>query len=521
MTGYTSIGDVAVQNAKRFGSRTAFQDDDRAISFEAFQARVKALRGALGAAGVKKGERMAFLSRNRIECLEVFLSSDLGVVVVPLNWRLNPEEISFILRDCKPSVLIIEPEFVAAVEQALDGLPDIEHRLIFSDTRESNWSSYEDFIRQGAGADTDMRSVDESDPACIVYTSGTTGRPKGALLTHGALLASAQRIGQEMLELDPLDVTLAVMPFFHVGGMWFHCFPSFAFGATTIIQSAFRARTVLDAVAKYGVTNVHLAPTMVGDLLDRPESAKAAASLKRIFYAASPMPLTTLKRAMTQFPDSEFYQSYGSTEAGPVTWLGPSDHTRALNGDQARLQSCGRPFDGVEVKLAMESAGELMPGDVGELTVRSNSTMSGYWENPKATAETIEDGWITTGDLGRCDADGYHFIVDRKNDMIITGGENVYPTEVEDVLCGLPGIAEAAVIGVSDDRWVQRVVACVVTGEGVQLDADSIIHGCKQFLSGYKCPKEILFVQTLPRNAAGKILRRRLLETYQSSIDKP
>lgn len=515
MTTFTSVGDVAARNAERFGEHTAFEDDFRTISFAALHARALALRAALSAAGIQKGERVALLSRNRIECLEVFLSSDLGVLVVPINWRLGVEEIAFILKDCNPAILIIEPEFRSVIDQAQLGLTTIQRRIIFSDDGQGVWEPYEDVIRHGVRSSISSDTVNLSDPACIVYTSGTTGRPKGALLSHSGLLSSSNSIAEEMLDLGPQDVSLAVMPFFHVGGMWFHCFPSFASGAKTIIQAAFHPDDVLDAITAHGVTNVHLAPTMVGDLLDRPGTEAASASLKRIYYAASPMPVATLKRAMAQFPQSDFFQSYGSTESGPATWLGPAEHKEALDGNQERLNSCGRPFAGVEVQLVDSGEGVPKPSKIGELAVRSNCTMEGYWENPEATVETLEDGWVATGDLGRCDSDGFFFIVDRKNDMIITGGENVYPSEVEDVLCGLPGIAEAAVIGVPDDRWVERVVACVVAGDDVELVADRLIRDCKQRLSGYKCPKEILFVHSLPKNAAGKVLRRRLIDNYQ------
>lgn len=508
-----TIGDVAFNNALRFGSKIAFEDDYRAQSFEGLAERVLALAAGLQSLGLKPGDRIAFLCRNRIECLELFLVASFGFIIVPVNWRLSPSEVSYILQDCQPSVIFAEEDFARSNYTVLEQIPAIRHRFLIGRGSDAEWRPYEEFL-QSQHTPIDMGKQLATDAACIVYTSGTTGRPKGAVLSHRALLASCDQIANEMLGLNDTDITLCVMPLFHVGGMWFHCFPSFASGATTILQSIFVPSAVLQAMIERSVTNVHLVPTMVSELLGKPETNKAARYLKKIFYAASPMPVATLKKAMQQFPETQFYQSYGSTEAGPICWLSPDNHTRAIQSEPELLSSCGRTFERVSTKVVGPSGGLVEQGEVGEVLVQSDATMSEYWCNESATSETILNGWVATGDLARKDQADYMYIADRKNNMIISGGENIYPIEVENVLLDRYEIVEASVIGVPDDRWVERVVACIVLEDGTDLSENEIIAHTKQHLSGYKCPKEVCFLSALPKNAAGKILKRTLRDDY-------
>ncbi|MEM9286829.1 MAG: AMP-binding protein [Pseudomonadota bacterium] len=505
-----TVGAVARQNAERFGTRTAFVDAYRSVSFEDFAARSEGLQVGLRRLGLAPGQRVAILSKNRVEYLECFMAADAGLTVVPLNWRLTPDELSYVLSDSRPTVLIAEADFIAAIGPVADKVSSIHHRLAIAETPPEGWTSYETVTLGGAGKGQLPDTPDSCDAACIVYTSGTTGRPKGAVLSHTALLASSRRIAQEMLALGPEDVTLAVMPLFHVGGMWFHCYPSFQSGACTYLQSAFRPDEALAVICDHGITNVHMAPTMVADILDRPNTQAAAKTLKTIFYAASPMPSEVLKNAMQAFPTTAFVQSYGSTEAGPICWLSPEDHVAG----GAPIGGCGKPFIDVDITLRDFEGNPAAPEAVGEIHVKSASILTEYWDKPEATADTKDEGWIATGDLGRRDEDGYYFIVDRKNNMIISGGENIYPAEVEDVLHSIPGVVQAAVIGVPDDRWVERVVACIVKSPDADIDEHGVVAGAKARLSSYKCPKEVHFLRQLPRNAAGKILKKPLAEAY-------
>jgi acyl-CoA synthetase (AMP-forming)/AMP-acid ligase II len=308
------------------------------------------------------------------------------------------------------------------------------------------------------------------------------------------------------------DVTLAPMPFFHVGGMWYHLFPSFAAGCTTVIMPQFDPQGVLALMAQHRVTNTHLVPTMIHALLEQPNIASFELSaLRMMFYAASSMPTETLKRATATFA-CDFAQSYGSTEAGMVTFLSPDDHRKARAGREDLLLACGRPFGNLEVKLAPPS--NVEDAGIGEILVKSPMSMARYWRKPDATAAVFRGGWLHTGDLGRLDDEGYLYLLDRKSDMIVTGGENVYPREVEDILLQDADVLEVAVFDLPDDRWVQKVVAAVVPRSGA-IDPEALLARARQKLAGYKCPKQIFVSDSLPKNAAGKVLRKVLRETYR------
>jgi len=515
-----TLGDVVRHNAMRHSDRVAFHDASGTTTFADFAARVAALQAAFATLGLHQGDRVAFLSRNRTEYVEIYAASDGGVIAVPLNWRISANEIAQLLHDCRPSLLIVEAEYIDRIEAIRDALPHITHQAILGAAR-PGWTPYEDLIRLGtANPEQAAVSAAADDPACIIYTSGTTGLPKGAILTHHALLGNCRDAIEELIVLTPEDVTLSVMPLFHVGGMWYHLFPSFAAGATTIIQPSFVPDAVLDAIQRYGVTNVHLVPTMISDLVDRPGVTDLSKTLRTVFYAASPMPAGLLRRAMVRFAGCGFLQEYGSTEGGQIAWLSPHDHARIMTDSAAEelLSSCGRPVRGVEIRLLDANGTQVPTGEVGELTVRSANTMKGYWNNAVATAAVIQNGWLRTGDLARRDEHGYYFITDRKNDMIISGGENVYPFEVEQILYEMPQIAEATVIGLPDPRWVERVVACVVLRPSATLTEAQVLAYARTRLTEYKRPKQVILMDTLPKNGVGKILRKELRTRFGAAI---
>ena len=342
------------------------------------------------------------------------------------------------------------------------------------------------------------------------------------MLTQRGILDNCRATADDLLALSEKDVGLAVMPIFHVGGMWYHLFPSFAAGCTTIIQSEFNPRAVLGALEEHGVTHVHLVPTMIGALMNEPDAARTDLSrLRSLYYAASPIPLAMLRRAMQSFEHCGFVQSFGSTEGGSVTALMPEDHVAAVNdpGREALLLSCGRAYAGVQVSIRDFSGKPLPPGEIGDIAVKSDRTMIRYWENPDATAQTIVDGWLYTGDIGYLDSENYLFIVDRKHDMIVTGGENVYPREVEDALYENHDIAEVAVFAIPDPKWIERVAAAVVLKPGCSGNAEDIRNGAAGRLASYKCPKTVIFVDQLPKNATGKILKRELRRRYADYLE--
>jgi acyl-CoA synthetase (AMP-forming)/AMP-acid ligase II len=510
--GAASIGEIIFRNARRFESKTALlSSSGHQTSFRDLKRRVESLVGGLQSLGLKKGSRVAILSRNRPEFFEAVCVSAGGMVAVPLNWRLNEEEITYILRDCQPEALLVDPDFVG-MEAAFRGALEPSAHLVSFAAERAGWLSYEELLERGSpGAFDDALDPDQT--ACIVYTSGTTGRPKGAELSHRGLLLNCRAAIEEVLGLTSDDVSLAPMPFFHVGGLWYHMFPSFAAGCTTVVLPGFEAGAVLEAIERHGITNLHLVPTMLHALLEAPSFASAdLSSLRLVFYAASSIPPALLSRAMQALPSIGFVQGYGSTEAGMVSCLTEADHRKAvLPGTHHLLLSCGRALNGVQVDLMHVADG------MGEIGVRSDMKMKRYWRNPEATGKTIRDGVLLTGDLGYADADGYLYLQDRRSDMIVTGGENVYPREVEEALIKDERLAEVAVFDLPDDKWVQKVVAAVVPKQGVILDAVTVMESARQRLAGFKCPKQVFVLESLPHNAAGKVLRKELRRMFAVS----
>ncbi len=505
------IGDVYRRNAALHGDKPAFiMPDGRSRSFAEVCDRATRLGNALLARGLKPGDRVGILSRNRIEYIEAYGVSAAGLIALPLNWRLAPRELQIVLENAEPAALIIDPAFLPVVDELRAALPFV-HCLIALDEAAAGYERYEDLVASGSPQPSGV-AVSPDATACLLYTSGTTGAPKGAELTHRGLLLNCASAITEMLQLTAADVTLAPMPFFHVGGMWYHLFPSFAAGCTTVIMPQFAPQGVLALMARHRVTNTHLVPTMIHALLEQPNIGEFDLSdLRFMYYAASSMPTETLKRATATFA-CDFAQGYGSTEGGMVTRLTPEDHRRARGGRDDLLLSCGRPLASVEVRIA--PPGNSEDDTVGEIMVRSPMTMARYWRNADATAATIQDGWLRTGDLGRLDDEGYLYILDRKSDMIVTGGENVYPREVEDIMLQDADIFEVAVFDLPDARWVQKVVAAVVPRD-TALDPEALLLRVRQKLAGYKCPKQIFVTDSLPKNAAGKVLRKVLRESYR------
>ncbi len=512
-----TIPEIVQKNKALYGNRIAFRDENNARTFSEFSDRCTALKRALIEKGIVTGDRIAILSRNRIEYMEVCCMSGTGAMIATLNWRLSYPELKTLMADCQAKVIIAETSLFERDNWPENPFADVPIRISLTGPL-TGWLEYENVLSSAPNmVNITDNTITPKDGACIVYTSGTSGLPKGAIHTHESLIANA-RNQIEVLHLGPEDRTLSVMPLFHAGGMWYHAFPSFVSGAETIIHSRFKPQLALDLIVKYKVTNIHLVPTMVGDLISH-DIGEAAKYLKTLFYAASPMPLQILKRTMAKFPNCAFVQCYGSTEGGSISRLTPEDHIQAVNTPKKNdiLKSCGRAFSNVNIALRDDNGTITDSNTVGEIHIRAHSTMTSYWNNPEETQKTIQNQWIASGDLGLIDDDGYLYLVDRKNDMIITGGENVYPGEVEQVLYEFEGVTEACVIGVKDPRFIEKVVACVVVKAGVEQNEEAIIAFCKTRLAGYKCPKNIIFYDSLPRNGAGKILKRPLRDTLNNA----
>jgi acyl-CoA synthetase (AMP-forming)/AMP-acid ligase II len=469
----------------------------------------------LGDLGLGKGDRVAILSRNRTEYVEAYCVSKAGMVGMPLNWRLALPELSYLLQNSEAKVILAD-EFHTPVADALaQQSPQLAHRISLDGPR-PGWLDYQDLLDSASNAEPTVE-VDPKEPLSLFYTSGTTGLPKGVNLTHQGLLRNAGEVAELGLELTPQDVTVSVMPLFHVGGMWYHLFPSYLSGCTTVLDDDPRPDNILKLLMEHKANNIHLVPTMIASLINLPGVADASLDhLRWMYYAASNIPEQVLRQALRVFSKAGFLQSYGSTEAGVCTALIPDDHRLALSDPKREdlLNSCGRPFGSTDLMVLDPQGAEVPLGEIGEVTVKSPKLMGGYWRNPSADRDALQDGWLRTGDLARRDEEGYVYIVGRKHDMIVTGGENVYPHEVENALYHNPDVAEAAVIGLPHPKWVEQVAAIVVLKDGHSVGADQILSNCRQQLAGYKCPKEIFFAESLPKNPAGKILKRKLREQY-------
>jgi acyl-CoA synthetase (AMP-forming)/AMP-acid ligase II len=495
------------RHARQRPDGIAIRYGERQWSWAEWASRVRRAAGALREAGVQRGQRVAFLDKNHPACLEIlFAAASIGVVTTVVNWRVIGDELVHVLDDSRPRLLFVGAELRATVEAAAARVPGLERIVVVGGDQDE----YESFLAAASPVQT-AAGVDGSETALVIYSSGTTGRPKGVLLSQRALAHHAANLAPAFPFAEG-DANLVAMPLFHVGGIGYALFGIRA-GVPTIMTREPDAAALIEAV-RAGATHAFFVPPVIARFLDAGKTASATiAGLRYIVYGAAPMPLALLQRALETWPGTNFVQVYGQTElCGAVTALGDADHR-----DPARpnLQlSAGKAVLGTEIRIVDPETGQVLPaGEPGEIWVRSNQNMSGYLNRPEATAETITaDDWVRTGDVGRLDADHYVYIEDRLKDMIITGGENVYGPEVESVLIEHPAIADAAIIGVPDDYWGESVKAIVVATH--EVEPDDIIDFCRRHLAGYKCPRTVDFAPSLPRNPSGKILKTALREPY-------
>ncbi|CAN7799862.1 AMP-binding protein [Paraburkholderia hospita] len=507
----STFGDLVDLAAAAFGDKVAFRDPRRELSFRGFSEEIGRVTSALLSFGLRPGARVAILSQNRVEVPVLLGLCRAGFIPVPLNWRLPVEEVASLLHDCEPAAFFVEDRYLSLVAQ-LPATSALGLTIAIGDA-EPGCCSYASFAAHPASVG--KLSAAPDDPACIIYTSGTTSTPKGVILTHAGIVKNCRDCAREAIGFTADDVSLMVMPLFHVGGIWYYMFPSVFSGCTTILRDRFVPEDVIAAFSTEPVSNIHVVPTMLADLLNRPAFVQSASSLRLVVYAGSSMPSELLNRALSALSNCEFAQAYGSTEAGSITALTPQAHRLAV-GDPAHrqlLRSCGKPLTETEVRIDRPS--DAKDSDVvGEILVRGPKLMASYWRRPEATTERFEDGWFRTGDVGYFDQEGYLYIVDRKNDMVISGGENIFPFEVEEVLCSHPLVEEASVFGIADPRWVEKLVAAVVLRAGARLSESDIIEYARARLPGYKTPKIVHLVETLPKNPVGKVLRKSLREQF-------
>ncbi len=456
--------------------------------------------------------RIAILTTNRPEFFEIWQGASLaGHVLTPINTRLAVSEVAFILEDSQAQVLFVDGDVHIDVLEAANGLAAI--RQIFAIDGHPGWHSYREW--RDRQATTEPSALRETNATMVqMYTSGTTGFPKGVELGHGAVLACVRSMmGQKAWSAG--EVTLVTAPLFHTAGSAYaHC--ALQSGGTVVLLEELTPSAVLEAIASHAVSQALFVPALIRILVESPASASTDfSSLKRVLYGASPIPVATLRHAMRVF-SCDFEQGYGLTECvGPVAMLRPGDHASGH-----KLQSCGQAVPGTGIKVVDKQGRQCAAGEIGEITVSGSQLMKAYWNRPEDTSNTIQRGWLHTGDAGYFDADGYLFIHDRLKDMIVSGGENIYPAEVENILSCCAGVADVVVIGVPDERWGEAVMALVVLKAGSETTAEAIDVYARSHIAGFKCPKRITFIKAIPRNPAGKILRKILREPYWADHDR-
>jgi long-chain acyl-CoA synthetase len=499
------------RNAIVFSQKTALSCKGETLTYKQLLDRVSGLDSGLAALGLKKGDRVAFLGHNSMACVEFFIGVSMGgMVAVPLNFRLSARELEFILNDCSCKALIYAAPFTQTVEELRRGVSSLEFFISLSGPP-GKGVGYEDLL-SGVEREPTLR-VEESDPASILYTSGTTGFPKGAVLSHHNMLA-AMRGNVIEQQIVPENKFLSVGPLFHVAPL--QILLSFLYrGCSCVILQQFDPKVVLEAVQNERITNIFLVPAMLKALLDFPHFARYdLSSLSTLTYGGAPTPKELLCRALKTF-GPVLIQVYGSTETGLTTLLNKSDHTeRDGGGEHKYIHTCGKEIVDFMVRTVDEKGADTAPGEAGEILVKGGSVMQSYWGKPRETKKALLDGWFHTGDLGTFDEMRFLTILDRKKDVIISGGENIYPAEIESFISTLPQISEAAVIGVPDQRWGETVKAVIVLKEGETLSAEDLIEACKRNLASYKKPTSVDFVGELPKNSTGKTLKRVLRERY-------
>jgi len=515
------MGETVVEAVRRHAraqpDATAYWTPARTWSFAQLEQESNRVAQGLLALGIGKGERVACLTKHTVECVLLTLAANkVGAVCVPVNWRLAPAELEYVLNNGKARLLMVDAAFAPAAQKVpVQGL----RLALATDQAAAGLPAFADWRAGFAPRDPGL-PIDEGDTALQLYSSGTTGLPKGVELTHRNIAASMiEATPQAIAYGGPPDVFLNVLPTYHIAGTGVALL-TVSTGGYSVMYPDFDPVKVLASIREHRVTHTFLVPAMIQFMLQVPGVEKGDyASLKTISYGASPITEKVLTGAMRAF-GCDFVQVYGLTETtGAVTFLPPEDHDP--NGPKKQLlRSAGRPMLNVEIRVVDPATGkDAADGAIGEVWIRSPQNMKGYWENARATHDAFVGrgpdgmGWFRSGDAGYL-RDGYLFLHDRMKDMIVSGGENIYPAEVENVLMQHPAVADGAVIGVPDDQWGEAVKACVVLKPGANVTPGEIIDFMRARIAHYKCPRSVDFLEAIPRNPTGKILKRVLREPY-------
>lgn len=506
-----SLGDITRKHSRLDPDKECMVCDEVRLTWKQLNQRVNRLAGALAGMGVEKGTKVATLALNCHRLVEIYYAtSKLGAVAVPLNFRLAPDELVYVINHSDAEVLVVDHNTIEMAEGFLDRLENIRERIVFR-TAAEGWLDYEKLLEESSDIEPEVE-VSEDDLCHLQYTGGTTGLPKGVMITHRNYLTTAIGMGLS-LEFQPHYTTLQVLPIFHTA--WWPILIHHLAGCRAVIANRFDFAEILATAEREKVTHINMVPVLFSWLLDFPDAEKYDLSSIRYFsYAGAPMPEEVLRRCIARFGPI-FQQGYGLTEASPLgTMLREEDQCRLEGPPELvrRINSCGRESLVTEVRVVDEEDNDVPVGEIGEIVIRGKNVMRGYWKDPELTERTLRGGWLHTGDLATVDEYGFIYIVDRKNDMIITGGENVYPFEVEQVLYEHPAVLTAAVVGLKSDKWGEEVTAAVTLKQGAEATEDELIALCRERIAGYKCPKRVVFAESIPTSALGKVLRRQVRE---------
>ena len=505
-TGFLTFDEFVRHWSRHKPSAIAHVHDDRITTYGELDELTRRMAALFAAEGVTRGDRVAWIGKNADLYYQLFIACGrIGVVMVPVGWRLAPPEMAYILRDTGAKLMFAGEGFETLSRKLAADLPAVLRMFDEAETRAA--------IAAQEPADIDAGGPE--DGVLQLYTSGTTGNPKGVVLTNRNLFGLRRAgldAGQPWSSWDEDEAILLCMPAAHIGGTGL-AVVALTGAARAIVHAEFEPGKALEAIEQ-GITRFFIVPAALQMVIQHPKAAATDFSrLKYVMYGAAPIPLELLREAVTTIPNAGFMQCYGMTETtGTIAVLPPGDHELAGN---ERMRSAGRAVPGVEIKIVDAAGNDLPLGVVGEIVTRSTANMAAYWNLPEASAATRSaDGWVRTGDAAYMDADGYVFIQDRVKDMIISGGENVYPAEVESAIYGHPDVAEVAVFGVPDAKWGEAVKAACVPRPGHTIDEDSVIAWARMRIAGFKAPKSVDVIAALPRNPTGKILRRALRDPY-------
>ena len=517
------LRDVLSHAVKLHGEKVAIIDGDIRYTYRQASERIHRLASGLLGLGLQPGDNIAILANNSHRYFETYFVADIaGMPLAPLNIRLAAHELEFILNDGDIKALILGPEYIDLYNQFKAGTPGLQHVILTEAAAPAGMASYESLVSNSAPLARSVREWNEEDMIDLCYTGGTTGLPKGVMLSQRNVVSNAQHAYQTM-KFGENDVWLHVAPMFHLADAW-ACYTLTMAGGSHVFIPGFAPVATLSAIQQYRVTKTILVPTMINFLINFPELKNYdTSSLDTMLFGASPMAVDRIQAAVKAFGPI-LCQAYGMTETAPLL-TSMSRGWTTFDGseqDNRRLASCGRQVAGVTVRVVDEQTGEdVKPGQVGEIVARGPNVMLGYWKREQETADALRGGYMHTGDLATVDKDNFVYIVDRSKDMIISGGENVYSTEVENALYEHPDVLEVAVIGIPDERWGEAVLAIVVPRPNTSPTESALLEHCRSLIAGYKCPKQIVFQDDpLPKSGPGKILKTELRKPYWKETAK-